>query len=136
MISIAHTPILDSTWQTCSPYLQSALDKTKNSEWNLVDARQWLDAEKGKLIYASDQEGICYAAAVIGFSQYLRLKACEVYLMGAESGSDWEALFPELVEYAKANGCTRLDMAGRRWTKPISSFGYKATERYRCEVEI
>ena len=135
MISKAMVPVSDVTWIVTSPFLQNALDKTKNIEWNLTDAREWINSGKGKLLYASDEEGICYASAIIDISDYHRIKAMEVYLMGSDGESNIEPLFAELIEYAKNEGCQRIDVAGRRWVKFLQKFG-RARETFRAELEI
>ena len=135
MITQAHTPVTDITWMVTSPFFQNALDKTDNTEWNIIDARNWLDEGKGSLLYASDEEGICYASAIIGISNYHRIKAMEIYLMGSDGESDIQPLFADLIEYAKREGCSRIDVAGRRWIKFLQQFG-NARETFRAELEI
>ena len=134
MITQAHTPIHDAVWMVCAPFLQSALDKTKNLEWTLTDARKWVDSGEGVLLYAEDNDGV-FAGAIIGMSKYHRINAMEVYLMGAKNGSRWEPLFADLIDYAKSEGCQRIDVAGRRWIKFLQKFG-TARETFRAELTI
>ena len=118
-----------------APHLQDALTKSRNDEWNLTDIRAWLDRGEGILLLGMDDKDDHFATAVCGITEYTRLKSMEIYLMGAEKGSDWEQFFPKLMDLAQASGCTNIRVKGRRWIKFLKQFG-EARELYQCELAL
>lgn len=119
----ASAPITDTAWRDCSPYLQQALDKSKNEEWVLSDVRGWVDDSSGILLAGIDKDGEVVAAAVCGVIPYQRFSTLEIFLMGADSGSNWEGVLPEIIEKARELGCKEIRVAGRRWVKFLAKYG-------------
>ena len=131
----ARIPIQDAVWMGVAPHLQAALTKSKNVEWTLTDVRAWLDRGDGILLMGMDDNGDHFASALCGLTTYMRLKSMEIYLMGADNGSDWQQFFPHLMEIGRAEGCDNIRVKGRRWIKFLQEFG-EAREMYQCELTL
>ena len=130
----ADIPLQDNVWNGAKPYLESALKKTGNEEWTLNDALMWVNNGDGVLLLGIDGDEI-RAAAVVGITGYHRQKKFEIHLMGADTGSDWDMLFPQVMAIAKGYGCSHIAVKGRRWKRFMKKFG-PAKETYSCELEL
>lgn len=131
----ATTPIQDFVWDESSQFLQNALDKTKNLEWNIDDVREYVDSGRGILLVVKEDDGDVSCALVCGIAYYVRKKCFEIFLMGADVGTDWDDHFPMVMEIAKAEGCDYIRVSGRRWVRFFSKYG-SARELYQSELEL
>ena len=130
----ATLPVQDEVWEDVKGHLQNALDRSKNIEWDLADIRTWLDANNGALLIGLI-DGKVFATAVCGIASYTQIRTMEIYLMGADAGSDWKAFFPDVIQLAKDEGCSHIRVAGRRWVKFLQKFG-DARELYQSELTL
>ncbi len=131
----ATTPIKEEVWDAVSSFLGSALEKTKNVEWNIDDVRAYLDSEQGILLVVQEDDGDVSCALVCGITNYTRVKTFEIFLMGADKFTGWAKHFPEVKKLALSQGCDNIRVAGRRWVKFLSRHG-AARELYQCELVL
>jgi len=131
----ATIPVNDEVWEQAKGYLQMALDKTDNKEWEIPDVLNYVNSGKGQLLLGLDEEGKMFTAAVLGESIYYQTKVVEVYLMGADKETDWMPLLEKVVDYSRDSGYTHLRLAGRRWVKVLKKFG-EARETYTAELTL
>lgn len=108
-----HVPAfqVQAHWHLALPFVQRALayqsDHDENSVYrNLVigDMQLWLVHEPGAV----------KAAVVTRFLQYPLRKVCLIFGLGGDDMEQWIDLLPAVLEpWAKAQGCTHIELRGR-----------------------
>ena len=131
----ANIPVHAEVWAAAVPFLQMALDKTDNKEWEIPDVLNYVNSGKGQLLLGRGEGGEILTAAVVGESIYYQTKVVEVFLMGAKKGTDWMPLLEQVIDHSRALGYTHLRLAGRRWVKVLKKFG-EARETYTAELTL
>jgi len=117
-----HIPIV---WPTAAPLLARPIDRS-GGRLSVDSVYSWLAAGKFQLWMVREGNDTL-AALVTEIRNYpTGLRTFNIMLLGGFSREKWLHLWPEMAGWAKAQGCTRAEMVGRKgWTRALE--GWKWT---------
>lgn len=103
----------EEEWRRCGPWLAAALEHARGSH-TLDDVRAMVETGQARF-WAGGR-----AAMVTEIHDYPRLRALHFWLAGGDLAELRDVLRPMAENWAKARGCTRATIAGRRgWARAL-----------------
>jgi hypothetical protein len=106
--------VSDAEWARCSPWLQGALNRG-TEDFSLSDIRGFV--ERGQAQFWPGRESAGIADITPDF---------HIWLFGG-SLKEMPAMEAACAEWARANGCRRMTIAGRKgWERVMAPLGYRA----------
>lgn len=108
--------------------VQNLIEKTDDEVLNAEDVLKFLASGQWRL-WVAIENGTVVAAMTVEFFYYPRDKVCRVVTMGGERMKDWltSSTIDKFEQWAKDEGCTHIDVYGRRgWKKVLPNFEEKA----------
>lgn len=107
---------IDKIWPKVSPLIGRAIDKVQFSDFETVERDVLLG---GSLVWlAWDGEKILAAAVT-----QITGDVCEIVACGGSGLRRWQDLIGKLEDYARAEGCTRMRIIGRKgWARRLKDY--------------
>jgi len=96
--------------------------------FSLESVRQELDSRVLALwIMIDDETGKPVAAATTRIIKYPKCSSVMIDWLGGKRMNEWLPQFSAMMDrYAKDNGCTRIEGAGRKgWLRALAPYGYR-----------
>lgn len=123
-VSLVPYEFIDNVWPDIETYMQGAADYTYG-RYDVSDIRNNL--EKGQQLWVAFDEERYYGAVVTEVIEYPRMKTLMLHFTGGVGLKEWKSPMLHLLQqYAKENGCAKLESYGRLgWAKIFESDGYK-----------
>lgn len=107
-------------WRRCRQWVLAALELTggTHDEADLVEA-----IAEGRYTFWP-----CERSAILThWIEYPRFRACRVFLAGGDL-AELQRMEPVVAEWAKRNGCARIEICGRRgWARALGGYREVAT---------
>ena len=114
---------VDRVWQIAAPLLEKATKRTEK-----IDIPSLLKCVRDGsmqlwLAYDPKEEGVLAAAATEMVTYTSGLKSARILLLGGLHLSRWEGLIATIEEWALSEGCSTVEMVGRRgWGRVYSDY--------------
>lgn len=106
-------------WPLVSDLLQAAVERC--GDWTLDGVKSELENDRA-LLWITTDGGKVYAAAVTRLLETPGGLTCQALACGGED-DDWPARFAVIEDYARAVGCTRTRIAGRKgWARVFRNY--------------
>jgi len=120
IVEIVPRLAIDDIWDS----VKDLVAKTNDAVLNELDVLELLRNGTYTLWVAIDPvSNKVIVAATVEFVYYPRDKVCRVVTVGGERLNDWIHHLTTLEEWAKKQGCTYMDMYGRRgWIKILKDY--------------
>lgn len=108
-----------SVWREIKPQIQKALENA--NEYSIEDVLHWIATNEWKCWYSP------HAVACGRIANYPNHRALVIVLAGGELEEIVRAE-PQIVEFAKENGCKYVEIYGRKgWARALSGYEEQCT---------
>lgn len=112
---------VDGIWPFAKPLIKSAIERTGLSDFDEIER----DVLAGHQLLWVALSGAIEAAATTKLVKVGSEKICILVACGGEQRKRWLPLFDRIENYARAEGCTRVRVYGRKgWERVLT--GYRA----------
>lgn len=125
-VSFVAPKTIESAWKYCEHMLAKAV-KHARGELDMEDVRKECLENNMQLWMVFTAEPEFLGAAVTQLVQYPRLKAVRIVLLGGKDFVSWKLkLDQELCEFARREGCGRMEAFGRAgFVRSLQDLGYE-----------
>lgn len=98
---------IEIAWPQVEGFLQKAVDQSPGDR-SVLDYKKEIEDAKAQL-WVWIVDGNIRAACVTRIVEYPNRKVCAMPLIGGDSMKDWLLVEPQLIEWAKEQGCSQLE---------------------------
>lgn len=113
-------------WNRCRGWIEAALEHTGGTH-TIDDVREAIEARQAFVLAGKRSALVCEVQT------FPRLQSFHVWLAGGDL-AELRSSQPQLEDYARRLGCSRISIAGRRgWVRAIEDLGYR--EKYTTIVK-
>jgi hypothetical protein len=114
---------IDVVWEGVVPYLEKTLTHA-DGKFLVSDIYDAIKERDMQLWVVFDKYLLCFVITqIIYFPQGKRLA---IPFVGGTQINKWIHLYPQLIEFGRANGCTHAEGYAREgWLKVLKKFGFK-----------
>jgi hypothetical protein len=92
----------------------------------MPDVVAWLKAGSGLLWIAADENNRILMALTTSLEQRPSGLSCRLVANGGSDLDQWKGLMPNIEEYARSQGCTKIVFDGRQgWARVFTDFAVK-----------
>jgi hypothetical protein len=110
--------MLDTAWPRCRGWVEDALVYAGGTH-TIEDVREAIEAGRALLLAGRKSAMVCEVQT------YPQLRSFHIWLAGGDL-AEIRSSQPQLEEYARRLGCSRISIAGRRgWVRAIDDLGYR-----------
>lgn len=111
--------MVGDVWPHIQSFLQSAVDR--HGGWTLTALRRVVDS--GGLLWVITDDRPVASVVTILTENHRGEKLCEVLACGGKRMNEWTHLMTDLEAYARAEGCNKISLSGRRgWGRMFQGF--------------
>lgn len=126
-------PRVPGVWDTVRDYLEAALVRGAEKDWDLKSLR-WAIESGALQLYTFVKGGRVFGAGVSSEIVYPKRKVLEIVLMSCAPGheEDWKRIFEQFKSHARGSGFSSIEGTGRPgWARKLG-----AKERRVFEVDL
>jgi hypothetical protein len=117
-------------WHTISVYLEKARQQGQG-ESSLTDYMRKVLAGVAQCWVILDENDCVVGAGLTEFIQYMQHKTLHVMVYGGSDFAKQSQVFGTIIQYAKDNGCKRIEQWGRKgWAKVLPKYVPQFKEAY------
>jgi hypothetical protein len=112
-------PHIAAEWARCRPWLEAALEHD-GGHYGIEDV--WREVAAGSATFWPGRR----AAVITQFWNFPRARTCNHWLAGGDMAELLGEMQPAIDDWARANGCTEMTIAGRPgWVRAMKPFGFE-----------
>lgn len=111
-------PPIEAEWERCKPWIEAAL-AYDGGHYGIDDV--WSEIAAGNASFWPGKR----SAVITQFWNFPKLRACNYWLAGGDLNELIQDMQPVITEWAKANGCSKMIIAGRGgWERALERSGF------------